>query len=601
MRPLISTEDKVQQRGFSLIELMIAGLIMMVAISGLALLFGKTVVLTGSSRQEQAASQLMTRAMEQIRALPFQKIADGHLASDLNPATDNLITNVSGVLKFNGQDLKHSASLSYTQEPIIPHSVDSTTNPSLLLNNTRYRIRTYITKVTPVTTPEAYRVTVVVSWPKPSSPGGIDRVTGETIVYSPDGCTSSTNHPFAAPCQPFFYGNATTGLGGITLTPGAVFTEGIDELDLKRAQLLMPELLTGVQVEQISSVFGKVAAGGGTFETNGSSGPQTVGETSTAAAADNDPSSTAARSTSGSVAQTATTQSFTTGAGNYLRITSPSTAASGALTSTALAQATPACNLLTGVALTNDQPCGSGALTQSTATPYSMTMRIWGRNERVGDTRLAEIVPSTATNRVHVSRYIPAGAVYCTTSSGDGCVRSAAQRGFGRVSIGGLPDLFSLPTGWNATDDLVSINNYADSANAESGVGAIAPVTTQSGTVKYWNGTGYSTVTLPLSTNFDLPIPDVIRDVTLSGTTFRVYINANLRIVPPATQVDTASCTVLCTAKASVPSPVVGDIVYQLIADPAHDNELLADVVIGVDLGALTASTTYKKAPLAGS
>jgi hypothetical protein len=60
---------------------------------------------------------------------------------------------------------------------------------------------------------------VIVQWASaayPNKPNNVVRV--QSLFASPAGCVSSSTHPFAAPCQPFFYGLAQVPAGKIAVT-----------------------------------------------------------------------------------------------------------------------------------------------------------------------------------------------------------------------------------------------------------------------------------------------------------------------------------------------------------------------------------------------
>ena len=83
-----------------------------------------------------------------------------------------------------------------------------------------YDWRTYVTNNCPTATAngcmtvDPYKVTVIVEWEGAGTAAdGVQRVTTQSLFHSPSGCVSSQTHPFAAPCQPFFYGQAIAPVG----------------------------------------------------------------------------------------------------------------------------------------------------------------------------------------------------------------------------------------------------------------------------------------------------------------------------------------------------------------------------------------------------
>ena len=87
-------------------------------------------------------------------------------------------------------------------------------------------------------------------------------------------------------------------------------------------------------------------------------------------------------------------------------------------------------------------------------------------------------------------------SVGCTVvSSGtSGCTSAGAQKTIGSLLVGGL----SAGTWTGASTYLVQISNYSDTVSVQRGVSApaAAPAFSRSGTVSYFNGTGYSSFSL---------------------------------------------------------------------------------------------------------
>ena len=98
---------------------------------------------------------------------------------------------------------------------IYPHS--GAVVGAAISNNVGYTWSTYITNNDPATQP--YRVTVIVQWSSAAYPNKTNNlIRVQSLFASPAGCVSSSTHPFAAPCQPFFYGLAQVPAGKITVT-----------------------------------------------------------------------------------------------------------------------------------------------------------------------------------------------------------------------------------------------------------------------------------------------------------------------------------------------------------------------------------------------
>ena len=114
-------------------------------------------------------------------------------------------------------------------------------------NNIGYSWSTYITNNNPATDP--YRVTVIVNWTSaayPSKANNLVRI--QTLFASPSGCVSSSTHPFAAPCQPFFYGLAQVPPGQVSISgsvQGLTFTSGYLQLTGTESNLQNEQVTRG--------------------------------------------------------------------------------------------------------------------------------------------------------------------------------------------------------------------------------------------------------------------------------------------------------------------------------------------------------------------
>ena len=587
---------RASMAGFSLIELLIAATIMIAAIAGLALVFGSSLTETATARQRTEADKLLDLGMEQLRALPYGTVAKGLDDAEVAASADPNISVSGSTYTYTptGETIPHGNQNypTYQQAPLIPHRSTST------VNGIAYTLSTYVTNYAPggAAVAGAYRVIAVVSWPKSARPGVPSTVSSESILYAPQGCLSNGTHPFGAPCQPFLYSTASTGLGGITIVPSATFADGIDGLKLHKAQLQLPEEDSAMQIEQVSAVAGKVAAGGGTIETD--SGLQRTGFQAVTGSADNDPGSVAAPSDGGSASQGATSIQAASGGGstaNLLTVTASGTSTSGSTTSTSSASASPACSDLSGSSLLTALPCGSADIQHNGAS--SVAMDLYDGNNPLGTAPLASFGAPAGHTRINTSRFIAAGASYCTTSTGDGCVHAGASRSLGTMRLAGIPAGLAKPAGWDANNFLVEISGYTDTANAESGIGAAAPAAARQGTptIRYWNGSGYTT-----RTGASWPAAGALPVATVSYSTsgYTVTITPHLTVTAPTTTSNTPSgCTSLCSGTAKVDSPIKGDIDYTVTRG---GGQVMADFTISVDLGTILADTSYRAAPSAG-
>ena len=139
-------------------------------------------------------------------------------------------------------------------------------------------------------------MTVIVSW-APSMVGGVsNQVSTQSVFGTPaNGCLSKNTHPFAAPCQPFFYADVTSGKGSITISPQAGYGgNGVGDpaggaIALQQAQLGLDWNDSTMQVEQTSTVLSTAQTGLAVLKVSGSS--SSTGGAQAPSQADYDPAS----------------------------------------------------------------------------------------------------------------------------------------------------------------------------------------------------------------------------------------------------------------------------------------------------------------------
>src|SRR5207249_7571649 len=170
--------------GFTLIELMVAVGIMLVAL--LALAYTATIGFSdiALARQRQSASGLANQTMEQMRALPFDVLKKGLSNADLTSGSDPNITGGCGATYcYRGEQNPRGANPNVV--PLVPHS------QTIMVGPTTYTVKSYVTYYKNVTTSNTFRLTVVVTWPNTARRGVSSTVQTQTIAYSGTGCLST--------------------------------------------------------------------------------------------------------------------------------------------------------------------------------------------------------------------------------------------------------------------------------------------------------------------------------------------------------------------------------------------------------------------------
>lgn len=593
------------EAGFSLIELIIAMSIISVVMISLSYSVAQSMKVYSYSEQRQTAAALAGQVLEEVRALPFAVVAAGMSTSDIaavqsSSAPDSDISGSSAPYTFepNGEQIVSGSTSSNPPAPLYPYR----TGPQVV-NGTSYVTATYVTQPTSLTCAGCYRATVVVSWyATQESSSGADQVSLETLLSSPDtGCISSNTHPFAAPCQPFFYGEASSGAGSISITSATAGEAALSDLlgggvDLEDAQLNLFEDDATLQSEQVSEVSGDAQTSQVSLQTVGND-LLSGGGISGSADADNDPAIDTNMAGPASLTQSGTLNfAQSTSGGNSLTVAA-SNDDTASLVSTTAANASTTCDDLSSPAVvqTTGQACGSESVTQNGTgsglteiANATLSATLGLTSPGLGSVDLASVAPVTGytPTRAFVA-YYPSGAGQpgdCALSSGDGCVHAGGSENIGTILLGGAPTLLSPLTGWAGY--LVKVANYSASVAAESGGGAASPTATCSYTLSYWTGSGYATTSCgSLGTRITAQYSPL---ASLVGGSL-VSLNITGTFQTGAATTSTGSGT----ETAQVTPPLTGNITYTISVGSVQ----IVDVNIAVNLGTLLAQTDYQAAP----
>src|SRR5438128_1451481 len=130
--------------GFTLIELMVAVGIMLVAL--LALAYTATIGFSdiALARQRQVASGLANQTIEQMRALPFDVVKKGLGNTDLSSGSDPNITACGVNYCYGGEQIPRGANPNVV--PLVPHT------QTIVVGPTTYTVKAYVTYYNNVTT-----------------------------------------------------------------------------------------------------------------------------------------------------------------------------------------------------------------------------------------------------------------------------------------------------------------------------------------------------------------------------------------------------------------------------------------------------------------
>src|SRR2546425_7853553 len=279
LRLHVAVGTRTAEDGFTIIETVIAITILfasMVALAYTATVGFKSIAF---ARERDTGNGIANQIMEQIRGYPYSYIQAGLSSSNLTG--DSNIVSCATVYYFQsctGEPIISTTGLA-TRTWINPHT--GTIAASATTNNIAYNWATYITNSN--TTTNAYRVTLIVSWASAAYPSYANSsITFQSLFNSPSGCVSSSTHPYAAPCQPFFYGTAT-------VPPGTIDISGtISGLTFSSGSLSLTGADSDVQNEQVTDAHSKYTESGVAI-TDGGGTRTDGGNITTTSAADNDP------------------------------------------------------------------------------------------------------------------------------------------------------------------------------------------------------------------------------------------------------------------------------------------------------------------------
>lgn len=610
--------------GFSLIEVVVALVVMAIILGSLGYTIGVRVSTVSSSRNEQTAEGLLTKALAEVRAMPYTTVKHGLTTSTTTttPTTKTFIkkhgapttskwTFTDPGVTGSGETIPHANFT--TNPPPPPLHPQRTSDVTKTINGVQYTVTTiptqYVNTAPKVTsTKGVIRITVIVTWTGQGH-GSSTTLLGQTIVYSATALGNTTfttkTNPLAAPYQPNFTASATTGAGSIQLrpvpTPGTTPPiEGVPHANLTSLSLSLDGAFSYSAFIQTSSVLGWTRSTGAIL--NGRTG--TNEGTLVTSSASSDPSSSTgtfeSKSMTSSTSRVSLTATNGSGERNSINVT-PSDGDTGTAISTASASTTQGCTNIAGTKLATGLPCGSSKATQTTTA--TVKANLYAGTHNVEKTVvLASVAKGPSPDRSFSARYGAKSITTCPSTRTRGCATAGARMYLGKVTLAGLPTAFK-PAGWKTTTNLVSLTTYSATVSSWAKSGNTTGHVTDAYKVpvagaptpklSYYNGSGYTTVTLK-GTAVTMTIPPVVSTKSVAaGVTVTISISATLAVRGHLTTsfVTTKTCVAACGVTESVGSPVTGTITYKVTTGAT----VIADLVITVNLGSVSSRTTYQE------
>jgi type II secretory pathway pseudopilin PulG len=445
------------ERGFTIVETVVAMVVIFGSLTALAYTatIGFRYIAYGRDRQQ--ATGLANEIMEEIRGQAYSVITRGMSTTDIT--SDSRIVTCSTVKRFetcSGPKIVSSTVPAGTTAPwLIPHAGTQT------VGNLDVSWATYVTNDDPAANP--YSVTVIVSWGNGAiseGPNNIVRI--ESNFWSPSGCVSADTHPFAAPCQPYFYGLASVPAGSVTF--GSINLHEF-AVDLQQASLTFPSARASLQQEQVSSLEAEAVESA--LSIRGGFGLTEAGGTDARALGDNDPSSPAG-GTAGTTlnAPGASLQKIQSDCCDEIGL--QLSVGSGQVGDSAISTAAKATDAAacppSGTRETDSLGCAGARVNQVNAVTAVTPL---DHAAAVGDTTVVRLAAPAS--------YSTATAERDAVSGQNGLVDVQASRTLGNIYLGGFPvSGMTAPAGMSttSTDDnnyCMRVTGYSDTARIYAG------------------------------------------------------------------------------------------------------------------------------------
>jgi type II secretory pathway pseudopilin PulG len=581
------------ERGFTIVETVVAMVVIFASLTALAYTatIGFRYIAYGRDRQQ--ATGLANQIMEEIRGQAYSVITRGMSTTDIT--SDARIVTCSTVKRFetcSGPKVVSSSVPVGTAAPwLIPHSGTRS------VGNLEVSWATYVTNDDPAANP--YSVTVIVSWGAGAlaqGPNNLVRI--ESNFWSPSGCVSSDTHPFAAPCQPYFYGLASVPAGSVTF--GSINLHEL-AVDLDRATVSFPSARASLQQEQVSNL--EADAVESALSISGTFGLTEAGGSHARALGDNDPSSPTV-GTSGATlnAPGSSLQKIQSDCCDEIGL--QLAAAAGQVGDSAVSTAAKATDAAacppSGTRETDSLSCAGARVKQVNAVTAVTPV---DHAAAVGDATVVRLAAPAS--------YSTATAERDAVSGQNGLVDVQASRTLGNIYLGGYPTSgMTAPSGMSVTNTsennyCMRITGYADTARIYAGArAATAPAASITGGTFYYYDSGTGTylskaVTDPSLSTLTINCTPASQTIGGKTVTWKVTVAAGditPASVPAATNQTLSTDSQTRLEQEATVSPIKVTFRFRIIVNSTDE----VDLKVTIDPGTLVARGIYGPPPSAG-